>query len=238
MDQRLIIPDSAVKYILFQRTQYLKLPQTFVYRKIEKFMPFPIYNYAVILEAIFSKARIKAAYQEDMRKEYLTVKPFLPSDCSAVLEIGCGVGGFAAYLNQHYGQKSIHFYLLDKTYIEPNVYYMFNPKGAFYNSLSVTKRLLADSCINSDRIHLIEASDNNKIEVNGKVDLVISFLSWGFHYPVETYLNGVYDCLSDDGIVIADIRKETGGEKILQKMFKNIELIIEAEKFLRVLARK
>ena len=53
------IPDEAIKFILFQRTQYLKFPKSILYkkfdnkitRKIQKKCHFSIYNYMVWFEA-------------------------------------------------------------------------------------------------------------------------------------------------------------------------------------------
>ena len=201
-------------------------------------LPFSIYNQAVIIESIFSKSRIKALYEDDMRKEYLSIRDFLPENCSAILDIGCGVAGIDYFLYQHYDDNELQLYLLDKTHIEQNVYYMFEPKGAFYNSLDVAKAVLTDSGIAANSIHLKEATNNNDIKIERKVDLVISLLSWGFHYPVETYLERVHGILTDDGVVILDVRKGTNGIDVLRNTFKQVDVVLESKKHYRVAVEK
>lgn len=39
------------------------------------------------------------------------------------------------------------------------------------------------------------------------LDLVISLVSWGFHFPVSTYLDQVHDLLREGGRLILDLRK-------------------------------
>ena len=52
------------------------------------------------------------------------------------------------------------------------------------------------------------------------IDFVISTISWGFHFPVSTYLKSVANVLSENGILIIDIRKDTGGENELKTEFQ------------------
>jgi SAM-dependent methyltransferase len=232
------IPGSAVKYILFQRTAYLRLPNTRVYRALSKILPFGIYNPTVAIESVLSRARVKSLYQDDMRREYSSIEPFLPRKCTGVLDIGCGVGGLAFFLYQHYHADPVQLYLLDKTCLASHVYYLFAQKAAFYNSLDVAKVLLTGSGVEPASIHLIEASDNNDIGVMCKVELVLSLISWGFHYPIATYLDRVYDMLAEEGVVILDVRKNTDGMETLRKRFRDIRVILEREKYTRVVAKK
>jgi SAM-dependent methyltransferase len=169
-----------------------------------------------------------------MLKEYLSIRPFLPRRCSNILDIGCGVGGISYFLHKHYNTEGVHLYLLDKSQIERNVYYMFNEKGAFYNSLLVAKAMLIGSGIQENFVHLVEATDNNDINITCKIDLAISLISWGFHYPIETYLDRVLELLNNSGIVILDIRKNTGQITKLEKTFSKTSVAKETDKFWRV----
>jgi len=87
------VPDRAVKYILFQRTSYLRFPNTLVYRVWKWFFPFSIYNQLVAIEARIDTVRIKTLYEDEMRNEYLSITNFLPKTCCSILDIGCGVAG-------------------------------------------------------------------------------------------------------------------------------------------------
>ena len=139
------------------------------------------------------------------------------------------------FLNEHYLNNKVDFYLLDGTRIEEKVFYMFEGKGAFYNSLDVAREVLMDNKIRKDKIHLIEANDDNDIKItNEKMDLVISLISWRFHYPVETYLDKVSNLLSEEGIIIMDIRKNTNGIDVIKQKFSKFDIIFETPKYQKV----
>ncbi len=82
MPEPMVIPDRAVPYILFQRTAYLRLPVTLLYRYIFRFLPVrtPLYNLAVAIESHFQPDRVKVLYAYDMLQEYDTVKHLLRSN--------------------------------------------------------------------------------------------------------------------------------------------------------------
>jgi len=240
MNGQLCIPDDSVAYILYQRTQYLRLPVVRAYRLWNRVssrpLPLPLYNLAVGLEARLRPWQIKACYDADMRQEYASIRAYLPSRCAAILDIGCGVAGIDALLGQHYAEQAVELFLLDKSRVEPAVYYMFHRRAAFYNSLVVARSLLLANGIPADRIHLLEANERARIAIDRSINLVISLLSWGFHYPVETYLPEVLRLLGEDGRLILDVRKGTGGLAALRKHFAHVEPICETPKFTRALA--
>ncbi len=235
----MIIPSESIRYILFQRTAYLQFPNTFIYRLLDRALPFSIYNRFVENEAKKTdRSRISALYENDMKKEYLSIKDSLPKTCSSVLDIGCGVAGIDVFLNRHYQDQPSVFYLLDKTSVEKSVFYNFSSTGAFYNSLDIAKKVLLLNGIPEKSVHLLEANDDHNIEMDGSVDLVISLISWGFHYPVETYLDKVYTLLNNDGSMIIDVRKGTNGIHLIENIFNRVSIIYDAEKHQRVLAIK
>ncbi|MDP3013699.1 MAG: hypothetical protein Q8M92_05610, partial [Candidatus Subteraquimicrobiales bacterium] len=68
------IPDKAVKYILFQRTEYLIYQNNKWLNKIVIRIPFLAYNHMVLFEAWLFKSRIKRLFSEDMECEYESIK--------------------------------------------------------------------------------------------------------------------------------------------------------------------
>jgi SAM-dependent methyltransferase len=234
----LSIPDSAVAYILFQRA-YWRLPITPLYRFLDKILPFqtPLYNLAIALESRFGTLQVKARYDADMRSEYASIRQALPAMCSSVLDIGCGVAGIDAFIYRHYGHQLIDFYLLDKTAVAKAVYYMFKPTGAFYNSLDVAQELLIRNGVPRDAVHALEANASYTIPTDASFNVVLSLLSWGFHYPVATYLKAVQARLATNGVVILDVRKATDGLATLRRHFRQVDVIHETPKYDRVAAR-
>lgn len=232
------IPNNAVPYILYQRTAYLKFTHSLLYRGLKRISPISLYKPVVHLESLLRGTAIKTAYMSDMEKEYSIIGPYLPKDCASILDIGCGIAGINIFLNRHYEGKNVDFYLLDKSKIEDDVFYLFNQTGAFYNSLELARDVLEDNNIRPDHIHLIEANDKNEINVEGQIDLIISLISWGFHYPVSIYLDRAYDVLSEHGTMLIDVRKDTDGLALLKDKFNSVEIIEETQTRNRVICKK
>jgi len=233
------VPSSAVKYILFQRTGYLVFPKTKLFRMLNKLSLGLFYNTAVTLESILRKEKVKQSFIADMFNEYEDIKSWLPGKCSAILDIGCGCGGIDVLLYRHYKcDRRIDFYLLDKTSIAREIYYDFEERGAFYNSFDVTQRLLFQNGIPTENMHFLEVTPDYRINARVGIDLVISLFSWGFHYPVSTYIDQVHDILRQGGHVIIDIRKNTDGLKELEQKFAKVQIISETKKRIRVSAIK
>lgn len=234
------IPDGSEKYVLFQRTEYLYMTRSAnlfiksLYRILSRLISF---NWYVRLEAILFPARIALLYSQDMEKEYTTLKDFLPNSVENILDIGCGVGGIDVFLYRHYN-ANINIYLLDKSAVDKKVFYFFEQTGSFYNSLHLAQELLILNGVDKTKIHTQEVTDKNKILFQENFGLIISLISWGFHYPVSTYLDEVYNKLKTGGILIIDVRKDTGGGELLKKKFGSISIVLDEEKYQRVLAIK
>lgn len=239
MVNRFGIPNSATKYILFQRTECLTFPTRFLSSRLfRKIVPLSVYNRMVLLEAKLRNTRIKEMYLSGMEREYLSIRDFLPDNCSSILDVGCGMAGIDLFLNQHYLNSDIEFFLLDKTEIDESVYYMYTGKGAFYNSLDIANKILSENGVDSNKVHLLEADIENSIRIENNVDLVLSLISWGYHYPVSVYLDTVLNLLSEGGTLIIDIRKNTEGFDTVTQAFDTYRIIHESNKYYRVCARK
>jgi SAM-dependent methyltransferase len=233
--RNIIIPNNIIKYILFQRTGYLKNNKLFKLLSIFGSIKL-LHKPCIFLKGVLFSRKIKGLFTEELEREYSVMKPFLSQKIKSVLDIGCGVGGIDILLSRHY-ENNINIHLLDKTQIDQNIYYKYEDKGSFYNSLESAKNFLHINGIEIERIYLQEATQENQVSQNN-FDLVISLISWGFHYPVSTYLDTVYEKLEQNGIMIIDVRKNTNGEKEIENKFGNCKIIYEAGSFNRVLAKK
>ena len=232
------IPDNALKYILFQRTDLLCITKLPFIKKIIKVLPPSYFNQIISFESTVNKKGIKKKYKEEIQKEYNIIKDYLPGNCKTVLDIGCGIAGIDVFINKHFLSSNLQFFLLDKTQREESMYYDYNKRAAFYNSLFVAKNVLINNNINEENIHLIEATSDNDIDINQNADLIISLISWGFHYPVDTYLEKADKILNVKGRIILDIRKETNGLRTMNSKFQDIRIIYNARKYHRIVAIK
>lgn len=182
------IKKDSLQYILMQRTQYLK--KTIIHKAVAKFLRFFSFSgFGSMLKAniLLNPIGIKNEYNNDMWSEYISIKDHLPEYAESILDIGCGIGGIDIYLYKHY-KNSANIYLIDKSAIDDNLHYGFKDHGSFYNSLMLTRSFLSKNNVPEERIFVQEANAGNTIEFNQKFDLIISLISWGFHYPVTTYL--------------------------------------------------
>lgn len=195
------------------------------------------YERIVSLEATLFKERAKRLFVKSLINDYNEIKKFLPEKATKILDIGCGLAGIDLFLFRHYkNDPKTRLYLLDKNEVDENVYYGFQKYGSFYNSLIQSENFLTENGISKSQIFLKEVV-NNKLPQE-KFNLIISLISWGYHYPVETYLEEVYQKMTPQGILILDIRKGTRGEEKIKRKFKNSKIISETTKGLRLQAIK
>jgi SAM-dependent methyltransferase len=210
------IPKESEKYIALQRTKYQIWFNTFFrFIKLGSF-------YDRFLMPKFERLRtntIRKRFLKDIRNDFLSLKGVLPAKVENVLDIGCGIAGIDLFLYQNYKNHKPNLFLLDKEGIS-DVYYGFEEEASFYNSLSLSESFLTLNGVPKNKIHTINISKQDFPSEN-KFELIISLISWGFHYPVSTYLNEAYDSLSDNGILIIDIRKGTDGEEQVKDKFGN-----------------
>lgn len=238
MNMEIRLPDRALRYVLLQRTGYQVLPRQLWFRVLKKICPWRLDHFVVGLESRWRPKRIKRLYNEDFEREYRILAPALPAECARLLDIGCGVAGIDVLLHRHYADRNPAVILLDKTHVEQSIYYGFKNRGAFYNSLDVAREVLTSNGIPEDGIHLIQATDDQRIDTDGPIDLVISLISWGFHYPVETYLDRVHELLRPQGRLILDLRRGTNAQDALRAKFEDVRILQETDKYTRIVATK
>lgn len=227
------LPDEARHYLLLQRTEYQKENMLKILCKYFKLVD--VYSrYLLPHVDTNSIQRLSNLYYNDMEKDYQEIQPHIPDDAENVLDIGCGLGGINLFLSSDYN-GDVNHYLLDKTEIS-KIFYGFRQTPAAYNSLNVTKEFLTSNGIDNERLTTIDIS-RDEFPTDPNFGLIISLKSWGFHYPLETYLNGVKKALNEDGKLIIDLRKETNSLDILNKNFDQIVTIIDSKKYVRVSAR-
>ncbi len=164
---------------------------------------------------------IVACHVEEMRKEFEEIQPFLPDRCESALDIGCGVATFDMFLYQYCG-CDIH--LLDKDQQDPKIHYGYEKEGSFYNSLSGAAANLVENGIPVTKVFTM---DPDKGLPPIRYDLVVSLLSWGYHYPVSMYVEYVVNQLNEGGVIILDIRKDTEGAFEIGTIFEHAAIPFE-----------
>jgi len=227
-----LVPKEAEQYIHLQRTAYSKQIAKILSNEVNISSNHQFYS--TISNAVLGKI-----YYDDMLDEFETLKPYLPKKVTRILDIGCGIAGIDALLDIHYRSSQSTSPLESITLLDKNgcskIYYNFEEEAAHYNSLDLALRFLRMNGVNT-QVNLVDI--DNKPFPSEMFDFVISLISWGFHYPVSTYLDIVYEHMMDGGILIFDIRKEQNQELLLTSKFKSVVVIQDTKKSTRVLATK
>lgn len=119
----------------------------------------------------------------------------------SVADIGCGYAFFDLFLAREFGAK-VH--LID---IENNTrtHFGFHDAAAAYSNLEKAADFLAKNGVDRDLITTTNPEKQDVSEV-GTVDLAVSFLACGFHFPVDAYMPFFRDNLAPGGKIILDLR--------------------------------
>ncbi len=246
------VADGAEKYIGLQRLETQALGSKIHYQGfghvlycIYERIPFSksIYRfYSTMIEPRLRREQIFQSYSVVMEREYESIKPHLPSKLETIMGIGPGVAGLEVFLSWHCSFENMpepHIVLIDKTGVDP-IHFGFQKEAAAYNSLATSKKTLIENGHGSGAVETVEAELAAGLinRYRGKVTLVTSLIAWGFHFPVDTYLDLVFDLLEPGGRLIIDVRKGTDGHDLLRKTFGQTTVILDDEKFERVLVEK
>ncbi len=168
---------------------------------------------------------------------YNSIKNILPSRCNSILDIGCGLGILDLCIYEHYHRDNdLTFYLFDKSDYEENLYFGFEENASFYNDLQLVEEILSNYGITNEKIITMEAEKENLASLTN-IDVVISSIAWGFHFPVGKYVEEVNKLMHQDSVLIMDLRKGQNGIETLQNFF-SVNKILEGKKSIRVWCTK
>ena len=250
LTEKLKLSPEAAKYISLQRLETQALGGKIHYTKLGR-IAYKIYEHIPLSKKIFRfystsieprlrSDKVIAEYSDVMRNEFFTIADHVGENLQTVIGVGPGMAGLEVFLSR-YCQEETHsaplIFLIDKTGIDP-IKYGFHEVAAAYNSLEMSRNSLIVNGHPEDKVVAVDADEAEQLlyEHSGKVDLVTSLIAWGFHFPVETYLELMLKLLKPEGRLIMDVRKESGGRETLEKAFESVSVIYDDPKFERVLA--
>lgn len=171
MDERLKVSEACLPQLLRQRTGYKTV------------------------------ADPGTAWADSIRADFEQVAPYLPEECRASLDIGCGLAGFDILL---WRARKAFVWLLDRDAFEENPRFGFGDNPSAYCLFSAIEHMMEINGVpRSDWFALRDLTGQPK-----QVDLVTSFIAWGFHFPVSVYLDAVSKILHPGGRLIIDLRAE------------------------------
>jgi SAM-dependent methyltransferase len=151
----------------------------------------------------------------------------------AVLDIGAGVGGIDVLL-WHKCRPILALMDYDKT--ADRLKYGMQASGEPYNSIKATVQMMKRNGVEG-----VEYYSPDNLEAFGahSYGLILSCLSWGYHYPIETYLYQAKHALNPSGAIIIDIRENTREQwrGLVEANFNEWEVIARGNKREKVVMR-
>ena len=137
-----------------------------------------------------------------IRREFEALLPVLDRVRPASMaDIGCGYAFFGLFAHQRYGCDLL---LID---VEENErrHFGFQQEAAAYTSLETARNFLIANGVPPEKITTWNPQLEDLDEAE-KVDLAVSFLSCGFHFPVDMYMPFFRYGVAPGGAVILDLR--------------------------------
>ena len=167
--------------------------------------------------------------------EYREIAPLLRELApKRVADIGCGYALFDLFMARDLKAEVV---LID---LESNEHrhFGFQSEGAAYSSLARARQLLMANGVAATQITTLNPRETAPESI-APVDLVMSFLSCGFHYPVDLYLPFLEQALVPGGAAIFDLREATAPEQVAAlETLGEVRDIGASAKVRRVMLRK
>ena len=185
-------------------------------------------------DAIFADIATTIADEYAPVRSYLHRRGLAPRH---VVDIGCGAAIAEALLKQDFDLRAT---LVD---IEetPEQYHFWSEQGAGYASLAEAKAFLMANGFKASDLTLVNPRKAPAAMAKVKGDLVTSFFSCGFHYPVGDYVDLMRATMDAGGTVILDLRGRylAAPDAALTRLIEDadIETLIEMPKSRRMAFR-
>mgnify|MGYP002828650262 CR=1 FL=1 len=215
---QIILKDKLQKkLLLLQRNEFLTQKQI----KLRKLFGRTLFTKFFI--NYFQQCNLMETISSEIEKEFNLFKNHIPKNIKTVMDIGCGLGLINIFLNNYF--KNINkFYLLDKNIIDHKIKYGFSINYESYNNLLATKKTLKLNKIDENKINLIDVNKNYHIKEKS-IDLVISLVSMGYHYPISNYVELLKKTCTKRTVFIFDIATEYQDLDLIKNLFNHYEIL-------------
>lgn len=168
-------------------------------------------------------------YSQSIEEDYESIHEYLPEKAETIWDIGCGIAGIDVPLYHRYEKPLV--YLTDYSRVDKDVYYNFHTIGSAYNNLGAAADLLTTNGVMWEDIRIDDLGIDRRVRPM-HADIVISLLSCGFHYPVDTYFDEIVGRTSSGSVLILDIRKGAEQRAPIARYFET-RGTIEYRKYVR-----
>ncbi|MEX5727227.1 SAM-dependent methyltransferase [Rhodovulum iodosum] len=150
-------------------------------------------------------ARIARDAARVIGDEFSELRPVLDrAPPGRIADIGCGYALFDLFAARAYGSDLL---LID---IEENDHrhFGFKSEGAAYADLARARRFLTANGVADGAIETLNPREADVL-TSRPVDLAVSFLSCGFHFPVDVYMPYFRENVAKGGRILLDVRMKS-----------------------------
>jgi len=202
------------------------------------------FNIINILFHSLSSNKVFYAYEIETASESnllckLIIEEFPEHDLT-ILDVGVGIGGYhKKWIREHSNNSTL--YLMDNSEFNYRALsYGHSDSDRYYNSLFLTRNFLNNYDSSKVKVKSIEIKKEYPDKLPNHLDLIISFISWGFHYSLEDYWITITQRMSlFTSIILIDIRKNSQSYSFLKEQTNfSLEMISSNSKSDRLLIRK
>lgn len=199
LDYAMFGPDDHLKFVL-QRSEVL-----WDVKRVGRLVKAWTHGDAAPLEAAVAEkgADIPARVVADIGAEYRALMAALGAPAPRrVADIGCGYGVFDLFAAREAGAEVI---LID---IEENDrrHFGFAEEGAAYSDLARARAFLTRNGVPAERVRTLNP-EREDVHALGEVDLAVSLLACGFHFPVAAYMRFFERNVAPGGRIVLDLRE-------------------------------
>jgi SAM-dependent methyltransferase len=168
-------------------------------------------------------------------EEFDQLRPILDDvPTKRIADIGCGYALFDLFMARAYGSEIV---LIDS---EENDHRNFAPKDqdTARSLLSKASEFLECNEVAAQSVKRVNP-ENDDIMAIEPVDIAVSLLACGFHFPIDAYLPFFEKKVRPGGHIILDVRRHSS-EVQMQKLsaIGEVSVLNEAEKRLRIMVKK
>jgi SAM-dependent methyltransferase len=171
-------------------------------------------------------------YKLEKLNSFNIVNHYLKSPPTTILDIGCGMAFESRMFNKKYNSK---LWLLDgdvkdNPEVSRDIRFGSVETMAFYNKLTDIEQVLKEDNITDYSLLNV---NNFSIDADQKFDLICSWFSCGFHYPVHAYKELILKHSHSDTALIFDLRKKLINDldieivQVLEEGEKHIKAVIK-----------
>ncbi|MGV6804348.1 MAG: hypothetical protein ACWA49_09085 [Ruegeria sp.] len=193
-----VLPDEAIALIGFQRTKQISKQAREAWMGGDRA--------PLLAEARSRRDQIFSGALLEIYKEHIPLRRFLDDRDlrpGSVIDIGCGQALPTLFLLRDLAPDLT---LVDIEHTEDQ-YHAWARSGSGYSNLSHARDLLIHNGAAPHRIETLNPTKTPERLSDLTGELVTSFYSCGFHYPVDDYADLMVRTLEKGGVVCLDLRK-------------------------------